>query len=172
MLINPYKLPTASEERLGGIKAAEKTTETVEVKIDTATGKLYVPGSESSGEVNIIEEVQLNGTPLTITDKSVNVTVPTDINQLADSTNIIPTDVSQLADTTGLLGEDNVIEGVKVGGASLTPDGSKNVNITFLPTTTTAPTAAWTGGGHKIVILSSEPTTKYAGWIYLIEEVV
>ena len=31
---------------------------------------------------------------------------------------------------------------------------------------------AWTGGGHKIVILSSEPTTKYAGWIYLIEEVV
>ena len=116
MLINPYKLPTASEERLGGIKAAEKTTETVEVKIDTATGKLYVPASESSGEVNIIE-------------------------------------------------------GVKVGGTSLTP-ASKIVDITFLPTTTTEPTAAWTGGGHKIVILSSEPTTKYAGWIYLIEEVV
>lgn len=171
MLINPYKLPTASEERLGGIKAAEKTTETVEVKIDTATGKLYVPDSQSSGEVNIIEEVQLNGTPLTITDKSVNVTVPTDVSDLTDTTNIIPTDVSQLADTTGLLGEDNVIEGVKVGGTSLTP-ASKIVNITFLPTTTTAPTAAWTGGGHKIVILSSEPTTKYAGWIYLIEEVV
>lgn len=140
MLINPYKLPIASEDRLGGIKAAEKTTETVEVKIDTATGKLYVPGSEASGEANIIEEVKVNGSPLAITNKSVNVTVP--------------------------------IGGIKVGGTSLTPDGSKNVNITFLPTTTTVPTAAWTGGGHKIVILSSEPATKYAGWIYLIEEVV
>ena len=85
---------------------------------------------------------------------------------------VIPTDINQLTDSTGLLGEDNAIEGVKVGGTSLTPDGSKNVDITFLPTTTTEPTAAWTGGGHKIVILSSEPATKYAGWIYLIEEVV
>ena len=88
MLINPYKLPKASEERLGGIKAAEKTTETAEVKIDTATGKLYAP------------------------------------------------------------------------------------EIISIPTTTTEPPEAWTGGGHKIVILSSEPVTKYAGWIYLIEEVV
>ena len=117
MLINPYKLPKASEERLGGIKAAEKTTETVEVKIDTATGKLYVPEPQASGEINTIEEV-------------------------------------------------------KVGGTALTPDENKNVDITFLPTTTTEPTKAWTGGGHKIVILSSEPTTKYAGWIYLIEEEV
>lgn len=98
--------------------------------------------------------------------------MPTDISQLADSTGVIPTDVSDLADSTGLLGQDNVVEGVKVGGTALIPDGSKKVDITFLPTTTTVPTAAWTGGGHKIAILSSEPTTKYAGWIYLIEEVV
>lgn len=35
--------------------------------------------------------------------------------------------------------------------------------------TTTAPTGA-NSNGYKIVLLSSEPGTKYNGWIYLIEE--
>lgn len=30
---------------------------------------------------------------------------------------------------------------------------------------TTAPTAAWTGGGYKVYI-GAEPATKYAGWVY------
>lgn len=38
-----YTLPQATEELLGGIKAKAKTVETVEVVIDTKTGKLYVP---------------------------------------------------------------------------------------------------------------------------------
>lgn len=38
-----------------------------------------------------------------------------------------------------------------------------------LPYTTTAPTAANTDG-LKIALLSSEPATKYNGWIYLIQE--
>lgn len=45
-----YTLPQANEELLGGIKAKAKTVETVEVVIDTKTGKLYVPTyPESSG---------------------------------------------------------------------------------------------------------------------------
>lgn len=40
-----YVLPQASATTLGGIKAAAKTSsETVEVKIDSSTGVLYVPG--------------------------------------------------------------------------------------------------------------------------------
>ena len=38
-----YTLQQATEELLGGIKAKAKTVETVEVVIDTKTGKLYVP---------------------------------------------------------------------------------------------------------------------------------
>jgi len=38
-----YELPQATETVLGGIKAKAKTTETVEVSIDSATGKAYVP---------------------------------------------------------------------------------------------------------------------------------
>lgn len=45
-----YTLPQANENTLGGIKAKAKTVETVEVVIDTKTGKLYVPTyPESSG---------------------------------------------------------------------------------------------------------------------------
>lgn len=43
----PYVLPQATENVLGGVKAKEKTTESVEVAIDSNTGKLYVP--EQSG---------------------------------------------------------------------------------------------------------------------------
>ena len=43
------EIPQATELALGGIKAAEKTTETAEVKIDTATGKLYAPVSSGTG---------------------------------------------------------------------------------------------------------------------------
>ena len=41
-----------------------------------------------------------------------------------------------------------------------------------IPYVTTAPTAAYTGGGLKVALLDSEPTTKYDGWLYLIKEVV
>lgn len=40
---NSYTLLQASEVALGGIKAKAKTNETVEVTIDTTTGKLFVP---------------------------------------------------------------------------------------------------------------------------------
>lgn len=63
-----YALPQASEELLGGIKAKAKTVETVEVVIDTETGKLYVPTyPESSGsggvglQFKLIETVESDG---------------------------------------------------------------------------------------------------------------
>ena len=40
-----YELPQATASVLGGVKAKAKTTENVEVSIDGATGKLYVPAA-------------------------------------------------------------------------------------------------------------------------------
>lgn len=61
-----YTLPQATEELLGGIKAKAKTVETVEVVIDTETGKLYVPtypeSSGSSGGVSSAYELIAEGT--------------------------------------------------------------------------------------------------------------
>lgn len=53
-----YTLQQATEELLGGIRAKAKTVETVEVVIDTKTGKLYVPTyPESSGSSGGNDEV-------------------------------------------------------------------------------------------------------------------
>lgn len=70
-----------------------------------------------------------------------------------------------------------------IGGSGGTParlgKGSNNEllginssgNIAYgknLPILTTAPSSANTGGGAIIVILSSEPSTKYSGYLYVI----
>ena len=55
--------------------------------------------------------------------------------------------------------------GVRVATTSDIPSSTKG--ITYL---TTAPSSANTDGGLIIVVLSSEPATKYAGYIYLITE--
>ena len=55
-----YKLEAATETTLGGIKAAQKTEEdTVEVKIDPETGKLYVPKGDE--ELKAATETTLGG---------------------------------------------------------------------------------------------------------------
>lgn len=46
---NPVQINQATESMLGGIKAKQKTNETVEAAIDPATGKLYVPTYPSGG---------------------------------------------------------------------------------------------------------------------------
>lgn len=43
-----YALPQATETDLGGIKAKAKTTESSEIAIDTATGKLYGPAPDAA----------------------------------------------------------------------------------------------------------------------------
>ena len=52
------KLGIATSERLGGIKAEEKTdNETEEAKIDPVTGKLYVPSGKANVEIATSEKV-------------------------------------------------------------------------------------------------------------------
>ncbi len=69
---NNYTLPQASTS-LGGIKAdAKGVGDTVEGKIDAGTGKIYVPTYPTdTGDVNLIEVVQIDTTPLSITSKTV-----------------------------------------------------------------------------------------------------
>lgn len=43
------EIPQATETKLGGIKAKAKTTESIEVAIDTSTGRLYIPSSGGGG---------------------------------------------------------------------------------------------------------------------------
>lgn len=86
------------------------------------------------------------------------------------------------ADSAGMTNPMTTAGDIIVGGSSGTPDrlakgsngtllgvnGSGNLAYTTgLPYTTTAPTAANTDG-IKIAVLSSDPATKYNGWLYII----
>ena len=63
------------------------------------------------------------------------------------------------------------IEEIKLNGILVTPV-NKAVDITSLPVFDTEPTSAWAGPGMKMVILETEPTTYYDGWIYVLAEQV
>lgn len=56
-----YTLPQATEVVLGGIKAKTKTNEAVEVAIDTATGKLFVPSYPTGTGVELDKTLAVEG---------------------------------------------------------------------------------------------------------------
>lgn len=58
------------------------------------------------GDDNIIESVEVNGVPLPVVDKTVGISVPSDISELTDTTEIIPSDISDLTDDTGVIPSD------------------------------------------------------------------
>ena len=68
------------------------------------------------------------------------------------------------------------VNGIPTGGSSgqvLKKSSNTNYAMAWKDNTvdvlTSAPSSAYTGGGAKIVYLTSEPGTKYAGYIYLIK---
>lgn len=83
---NAYKLPTASSSTLGGIKIGSNLNinNGVLSGIMSSTDKTKLNGIETGAEVNIVETVKVNGTALSVTDKAVNIAVPTNNNQLAN----------------------------------------------------------------------------------------
>lgn len=58
----------------------------------------------------------------------------------------------------------------KIGAVTLNANDVNAISDTFVTSQTTAPTAAATDGGIHLVYLTSEPSTKYDGYIYLIKE--
>jgi hypothetical protein len=102
-------------------------------------------GIAEGAAVNVIEKVMVNGTEQTITGKAVDIAV---VEGTANGTiKVAGTDVAvhglgtaAFADADDL-GEDNVIEVVKVNNVALTPDANKAVNVT-VPTTVASLTDA------------------------------
>lgn len=88
-----YILPTASASTKGGVKVGNGLTITDEVVSVTTPYTVAeqekLQGIEAGAEVNVIEEVKVNGEAQTITGKSIDITVPTtaaEVNALPDST--------------------------------------------------------------------------------------
>lgn len=107
----------------------------------TTTEKNKLGAIASGAQVNVIESVKVNGTALSISNKAVDVTVPTSLSDLTNDANYV-TDASYVhtdnnytsGEKTKLEGIDtgaqvNVIETVKVNNTALTVTG-KAVNVT------------------------------------------
>lgn len=66
---------------------------------------------EISGEPNVIEEVKVNGEPVEVVDRAVDITVPTKLSELENDSNfttkeelpVVPTKLSELENDTGYL---------------------------------------------------------------------
>lgn len=77
-------------------------------KLDTVFAK-----KSEVGDKNVIEHVQKNGTELTVTNKTVNVTVPTRTSELTNNSGFvtsdsIPTKTSQLTNDSGYITDDDI----------------------------------------------------------------
>lgn len=95
-------------------------------------------GIDDSADVNVIEHIKVNNVEQTITNKTVDITATEGTTN--GTIKIAGADVAvhglgsaAYADADDL-GDDNVIETVKVNGTALTPDANKAVNV-VVPTT-------------------------------------
>ena len=97
-------------------------------------------GIAEGAAVNVIEKVAVNGTEQTVTNKTVDLSVAEGtangtIKVAGSDVAVHGLGTAAFADADDL-GEDNVIETVKVNNVALTPDASKAVNVT-VPTAVT-----------------------------------
>lgn len=108
-------------------------------KFVTQGEKTKLQGIENGAQVNVIESVEVNGTPLTITNKTVNVTVPANTNQTI-----------KVGSTT--FGADDVVELVASSNVTITPNAQdKTISISATDTTYTSESASQGGTTVSLV---------------------
>ena len=114
-------------------------------KFVSASDITKLNGIESGAQVNVIETISVNNVALTPTNKAVNIDLSGKQDTLVSGTNI-----------------------KSINNESIV--GSGNFNVNGFTYETTAPTEDNTSGILKVVFLTSEPSTKYNGYLYLIGE--
>lgn len=111
----------------------------------TSDEKTKLAGIATGAEVNTIDSISVNGTEQTITDKAVDITVPTALSELTNDGNYV-VDASYVhtdnnyttAEQTKLAGiedsaEVNIIESISLNGTAVTVT-DKAVDILAIPT--------------------------------------
>ncbi len=138
----------------------------------TTAEKTKLEGIAESAQVNILEGVQVNNSDLPITNKKVNVTVPTKLSQLNNDgnfvtdTNYIHTDNNYTtAEKTKLEGIDedaqvNAIEVIKVNGTEQTiTNKTVNISIGTMEYATDGTSIVADSNVLKVVGINSSATT-------------
>ena len=133
-VINSHPYPIhASEHLTGGVDPISVATQIAD-GLMLATDKLKLDSIEQGALANKIEVVQQNGTALTITNKTVNVIIPTKTSDITNDNNFITTSASitgNSATATKLSTARTIsLTGDVTGSVSF--DGSANKSITAI----------------------------------------
>ena len=101
------------------------------VKIVTLKGDKGDPG-EGTGEMNVIEVIKVNGTTQTVTNKTVNLSVPTDTGDLSNGGGYLnSTNISGgvTSGNTGLVNGGQVYAAIQTATDTTSGVGSGNTNL-------------------------------------------
>jgi len=135
-----YKITTNSEGHVTAATAVEKSditglgipgsdttyseATTSAAGLMSASDKSKLDGVDSGADVNVIEAVKVNGTALTVTNKAVDVTVPTKTSDLTNDSNF-PVDASYVhTDNNYTTTEKNKLSGIEAEANKTVVDSS------------------------------------------------
>lgn len=145
-LVDIYTSGSASTDDVVITISNNQISAAIGVGSDLAGVVTKVAGIDTGAQVNVIETVKVNGTDLTVTNKAVDVTVPTALTDLTNDGNFVQdanyvhtdnnfTDaLESKLEAIEAGAEVNIIEGITLNGSALTPDASKVVDLGNLAT--------------------------------------
>ena len=181
-LTNPQTMPTINYEQIGAIKITQTQTATaLTLPAPSNPGQFYTVMVANSGQstesINVEGQTIVVGNGLQfkwvgewVTGQSSSTITTSDVYDAVNQQTLTQTLgglESEINDRVSEVSTANVLYGTDSNGDQTTHSISDIRSITEY--TTTAPTQANTDG-LKVAVLSSDPATKYSGWIYLIEE--
>lgn len=151
---------------LDGIQVA--LTNALKANYDAAYTHSKAPHAPVGAQANIIESVKVNGAPLPISEKAVNVTVPTKTSQLTNDSGFKTTDTTytlaapkSLAngnakiDLVGTNSKNTSVAIKGTGAASVTTDAEGNILVSATDTKYTHPISGVGAGTYKSVTVDA-----------------
>lgn len=157
----------ANKSILDGIQVA--LTNALKANYDAAFAHSKAPHAPVGAQANIIESVKVNGAPLPISEKAVNVAVPTKVSQLTNDSGFVSTDTKYNLTTAkslangnvkiDLVGTDGKNSAVNIKGtgiASVTTDETGSIVVNATQRDYVHPTSGVEAGTYKSVTVDNK----------------
>ena len=157
----------ANKSILDGIQVA--LTNALKANYDAAFAHSKAPHAPVGAQANIIESVKVNGAPLPISEKAVNVSVPTKVSQLTNDSGFVSTDTKynlatakSLAngnvkiDLVGTDGKNSAVNIKGTGIASVTTDETGSIVVNATQRDYVHPTSGVEAGTYKSVTVDNK----------------
>jgi len=126
---------------------------------------------ESNAQVNIIEDVKVDGSSLTVSNKSVNIDLSGKVDKVSGkglSTEDYTTNEKSKLTNIESGAQVNIIETVKVNNTILTIDNNKSINIEVPVNLSDLNDDNYTGKGYTKRLVNSDTTCQTGDWLIVV----